>query len=645
MKLVLPRLRSAASGATFFVAAGTATFAGPVLASPAAVTELAAARATLRFEPQVGHSWTYEVMSRGTTTVDIGALAARLSPNQGAMKSVREDATFEVTARVGMRVIAKEADGYLVAFRLADPRYVVNGEEDGRSSVLTTPFSATMSAHGEFSAFRFPNQFPQEAKLAIRSLVDSMQVVLPGRDQATWTAQEVSASGRSVVDYRVGALDQAGNTAHLTRQVKSARRTLAGQLDASDQVKMSTQIEHSDGHVELALDGTGLQKITLNERSHSYAGRDRIASADLTFSAVLVPGSVDGLPTTPAEMEVALKDQSAARAHFYTVPPSVAEKIANVTWEQAIEAYFGMVTEKMETANHLMMFYLRKHPERSLAFARALDEHGKKGESDDIVDAVSHGFATLASAGHTEAQRVLVDVISQPGWTQLSRAKARDGMFNLELPELFIPAAVWAERSKIPTAGKRIDTEGLSIWTNLYGYVGSSRHGVFENSQATWQNLSKLLQSGDAYEQARGLVAIGNLNDAKRALPSVQPFFTSSKDFLRARAYEVFRNSTDEQDFLKFASFYAQEKLVAVRTEASAIALSMAPSKARNEWAVEQVKTSADNVIRLRAVRMLGLSIKDFPQNEKVLQDLLEDVRDRETRRAIYGFVKARRQR
>ncbi|MBA2557006.1 MAG: hypothetical protein H0V12_06625 [Chloroflexi bacterium] len=608
--------------------------------SPSPLMHVAAPGAQLGFRPVVGQERYYDIHSKGVAGINFEALAARVSPSStGPAKGKMQDHRFDVTARLGMRVLAQVGDEWHVAMRLADVRYEVDGQVEQRTTPLQTAFLVRASSRGELRSFEFPVHFPQEAQLAIRSLVEPLQVVFTSAGKDEWMVGERTAAGHSTVQYRVRGIDEAARVAQISREVTAARRSLSSGVALMEQTKFNTRVDSSTGLIEWALDGSGLKSISLREKTTSLESRQPIATSDTSFTATRVLTAVDGLPTTPAGMQEKLTDPTLARAQFYKVPGYLEQELEGVTWEEAIAFYMQRIGGEAPATVNLMKFYLRKYPARAQDLAEALNEVAKGARTDELSDVVGYGFAAMAAAGHTEAQRVLVKVLSEGVWEPLSKEKALDAMLSLEMPEVFVPAVVWNVRQERAQGSSPTKIEDLSIATNIYGALGNVELGVPEVTDEVMRKLSQILQRGDKWEKARALVAMGNIRDPSLTLPHALPYFHSPEEMLRSRAFDCFRHGKTDSVFASFAALYLQEETVFVQREATFVALTMADSPARNAWAAELVRTSTDRTIRSRAVTMLGRGIELHPENEGTLRELLGTVRDRETRKAIYAFI------
>lgn len=596
--------------------------------------------ASVSFRPAIGQERSYLLTSKGTASIDMQAIAATLSPGGKNTQTQKLSHTFDVSARLGMRVLGREGGSWLVAMRLDAPAFKVDGTLDARVSALTTPFLGRFSERGELTALEFPVQYPQEAAMAIRGLVEPLQVVFSPSSGETWTTDERGMSGTSTVDYALDGIDANAGVARIKRTVKKANRDLFGS-GPQDRARFRTEVEASSGSIAWALDGSGPVSMTISEKTRSLSQtRKPVAASDTVFSATRTNERVSGLPTSIAELRDALADVQYARASFYKVPAQFEEEIRGIDFVKAKTLYAQNIGTQTPDAVQMARFWLRLNPTRTLDFARFLDEASRAEQSDARDNLVGYGFAAMAAAGHTEAQKTLVQILGEEAtWSALSRRKALDALLSLEMPERFVPAAVWTFRQKLPQSGPNVSLEGLSIATNIYGQMGNVELGVKENTDEVIRNLSTILQSGDNFEKRRALVAFGNIGDPALVLPITERYLTHPDELVRQRAFDGFKGTHDEATFRKFAAAFARERTMDVKRDATELALMMADMPARNEWAASLVRSSDDQVIQMRGVLILGRGIKAYPENEQTLQALLDDVRDREVRRTIYTFV------
>jgi hypothetical protein len=606
-------------------------------ASPAASRPLSVPKA--RFQPVVGQERAWDVTSTGVATVDLRRLAAQLSPAGSGAPTTEETRShrFTVSARVGARVLGRVAGQWVLSMKLENTSYVVDGQRDPRSSALEVPFVVRVSERGDFTSFEFPLHFPTEGQVAIRALVEPLQIVFADVDaDGEWTVGEKTSSGSSTVRYEVVGADASG--IRLSRTVKAARRAFIGATAPDQRGQFRTAVDASEGVVVWAADGSGLESLSLTEKTTSISGGARIASSDLTLTARRAPAVVAGVPRTIDAAQAALRDVQQARAHFYEVPAALVEHVQGIDWAKARTFYFEKIGSARSDTVLLMKMWLRLNPQYCDEFVDALNEASLGERTDALEDVVGFGFAALGGAGHTEAQRAIVKALGNDAYTSLTRQKALDGLLSVELPETFVPAAVWQFREET-RLGDKTALELLSIATNVYGQMGNATLGVKENTASVVRTLGQLLQSGDVYEQRRGLVALGNVAAVEQTLPMVERFFTHSNEMLRTRAYDVFMRSTTPAHFAEFTQRYARESSTFVRREVFPVAMSMADSPERTAWALDQARSTDDAVIQQRAAAMIGHAIEQRADNAESLREMLAFVKDREVRRLIYSFI------
>lgn len=592
------------------------------------------------FRPAIGQERSYLLTSKGKASIDMQAIAAVLSPGGNNPQTQQLSHTFDVSARLGMRVVGREDGAWLVAMRLEDPAFKVDGTLDARVTALTSPFLGRFSERGELMSLEFPVQYPQEAVVAIRGLVEPLQVVFAPASAESWSSEERGMSGVSTVAYAIDGIDASAGVARIKRTVTRSTRDLLG-TGPQDNARFRTEVEASSGAIAWALDGSGPVSMSISEKTRSLSRTKKpVATSDTVFTATRTQARVSGVPSSLAEVRDALTDTRYARASFYKVPAQFEEQVRGLDFASVKTLYAQNVGSQAPDAVQMLRFWIRMNPTRTLELARFLDEASQAEQSDARDNLVGYGFAAMAAAGHTEAQRTLVQILGEEAqWSALTRRKALDALLSLEMPERFVPDAVWNLRQSLPQSGPNVSLEGLSIATNIYGQMGNVELGVKENTTEVIRNLTAILQGGDNLEKRRALVAFGNIGDPTLVLPITERYLTHSDEVVRQRAFDGFKGTRDEATFRKFSAAFARERTMDVKRDATELALMMADMPARNEWAASLVRSSDDQVIQMRGVLILGRGIKAYPENEQVLQDLLDEVKDREVRRTIYSFV------
>lgn len=596
--------------------------------------------ATVAYRLKTGETSAYKLKYTGQIDVDYGLLAASMSKMNGASTtgpatSRHERASHDFSATLHWRVIGETAQGWTLSARLQDVDLRVDGQSDARKEMLELPFVIRLDRSGAMTGFTFRSHYPEALAQAIRGLVEPLQVVIGEESSGAWVSHEETNELAFDARYERTAIDTAAGVVRLskskTRTAPNASQrgtlSLIGQAD--------TRVKQSDTTIDFSLTGRGVERLETTERIVTMAGRHEISDHSGTFTAVRVSANAARLPITLADAKADLSDASFARARMYDVAPEIAPAVEG----REVTAFMGDydVALKQNTAvgHRLLKNYLRRYPERSLDVARALD--GYVGATADTV--VGFGFAAFASAGHVEAQRALVQVATETKWKPLAREKALIAMMELEVPETSVLTAVWNLRTN-PTGTGPDAAMFQSIATNVYGALGDARKGNAGVTAEVVRTLARHLQvTSDTRQQEFALDALSNVGDFASVTPVAAPYFASTNEAVRTRAFSTFRLMQGETAFQKFADRFAAEKSPAVRFQAARTAADMTDSVARNEWARREVATTRDVETRSVLVQILGRGIATHAENDAALRNLLKNETERRVRKEIYAFI------
>ena len=181
----------------------------------------------LRYAPAVGQERILRVSMKGTATFDLDRLAAAMAPQPSGSPAARGQTTevFELTATLHSRVVGSSG---------GSARFVVDGQPQGRTVLLATPFLLTYSPRGGITQVEFPRGFPRDEARTLTGLVEALDVELgasPGAEE--WTVDERGTEGKTKVRYRIQRGAAGPDVVRLSRQTIAADHgpLLAG-LDA-----------------------------------------------------------------------------------------------------------------------------------------------------------------------------------------------------------------------------------------------------------------------------------------------------------------------------------------------------------------------------------------------------------------------------
>lgn len=592
----------------------------------------------LRFAPTLASEAVYRVQQTGHTTLDYALLGHGIGDsvdyqNQPATMRTHQ---FEVSTTLHSRVLSEGESGRTLVMRLQNHQSSVDGVADTRTTAFETPFLVTVAKTGEIQAFRFTFGFPSDVAAAIQGLVEPLQVVFEGEpEKSEWVSQEQSSLGSSAVRYRV--LESADDVITLDRQLLSTQRSTASfDTGSADLAQRESRINKSSGTVAWAADGSGLNRFEMTEDVSTMAyGREALRHVqDVTAQRIDVP--LAELPSTLDEAETALRDLTFAKARLYEVPFNLQAELRDATMQSVLLDFErGFDTEVAKVASRLK-YFVRTRPEAALDVTRHFDALELTPQN---IDRIGRAYAVLGAAGHPEAQSAMVEALRSPSFNAVSRDMAARGTMSVALPEPELVRAVWDYRNSL----QGLTAAGLTqrgMITNIYGALGGVEHGLPENTREVVSQLrNRLSNTTSMLETAQLITALGNVGDLEQVLPITRDFFHHEDIALRARAFHTFQKAEGDEAFAKFAHYYELENNIEVRRVASAIAKVMLPSATRNNWAQAQAIVETDGLIRGRLVTMIGEDIKNFPENEATLRQMLETVRDREIRKTIYRYI------
>jgi hypothetical protein len=605
------------------------TNASPVVRSVAAAS---AAR--------VGDELVYQINLRGTSNVDFGLMSSGVSRAVGEARpdarqtSQIQTIQYDLSARLHSRVIGVDARGSLVSARLQDVQYVVDGTADARQDLFSVPFTIRYGRSGKVLSFVFPDKFPGDIRLAIQRLIEPLQIVTAEPGVTAWAAEEHDADMDYTALYQVTATDPATGFVTLSKvkTVVNPRELAASNLPLPG--APSARVNRSDAVVTVDPSRQAVVSLSATESVSAFWGKSFFSDYDQTYQAVQVQVPVATLARTVVEAEALRHDVAFARARLYDVDAYTRRIVEILRLPQMMSEYRAIVVAKPGLASHQLGSWLRMNPRSALDVARQIDALDPDADS----DAFGFGWAALARAGHPEAQEALLQVVTQPGWKQLSKSKAIMAMMSIEAPELSLVKALWTERSRLAGNGMAPGAE-MSILTNVYGSLGDIAKGNPALTDLVVGNLARLLATRDMDSRILALDALANVGDFDRVTPLVAGALVSSEVRVRIAAFATFRRMNGDAAFATFADAFARETLPQVRLAAARVASQMAKTQARNDWATTLVARESDAKVQSELVQTLGRAIDAYPENVGTLRNLLDTTRVRAVRKDIYTYV------
>jgi hypothetical protein len=574
----------------------------------------------------VGDTRAFQLSSSGHTEVDFAVLARSLANGLGNINTDvtaagRTRSEYTISATLHSRVVAADSSGAILTMRLSSVDARFDDTIDARSDLLEAPFLMTVGADGSIHSIKFPKGYPDSLARIVRGLVAPLAVVVPADSAKTWNVSDVSNDGLFESRYEVTGAASNGIS------IKRTRTPI--RLPNADQVHRG----NATSTIVVARETGAVQKLELAEDVTTHEGNTFVGRHVGRLTATSVEVS-DELPTTLAEAESMLADDSFARARLYDVDSHLAPRVEGLTSPAILGTFEAEVVMNQAAGHALLKNYVRRYPSSAGEILSALAQ--RPTESDDPV--VIIGFAAVASAGHLEAQEALVNALMAPGASPRTIERAIISMMDLAMPEPFVLDAVWETRNRFAAHGSKLALS-VSLATNVFGALGDIARDNPEITDTVLATLTSSLQTAkDKFEQMLAIDGLANIGDFDRVSPLVAPYFASPEAAVRTSAFVSFRRMAGDTAFAQFAARFAAEKDPHVLHEAALVARDMAQTDAKNAWAKAQLNTTHTGVLTT-LVRLLGDSIATHPENTAVLRELLGTTTDRKVRREIYAFV------
>ena len=640
-RLTLRRLvvRASAGLALACLAPVSALAAGPA----APVQRSASTNASrLEYRLSVGDTAVYRIRYSGRLSVDMGRLAGALTPRgtgtvATSAESRLESSTQELSAKLHWKVVGVDRDGWVISARLQDAHLGSAGAEDERSHLAELPFVFKLARNGTMHDFAFRRGYPVALQLAVRGLVEPLQVVVDTAGADTWKTRESNSELSFDASYQRQAVDAATGTVRLTRE-KGAVALSPNQRATLETVgPVTTDLGPSSTTIAFSSSGQGVVRIEAKEAVTTKTGKALLSSHAGTYTAERVSEAVASLPDSAAAAATDLADASFRRARLYEVEQRFAALVEGRDTASILTEFQKGLKPTAAYGMTVLQNYVRRYPERTLELARALDTQ----LGDEAEHQVGYGIAAIAAAGHTEAQKALVEIVTGSGWTPLARKKALYAMIHLEAPEPFLTARIWALQSGPVPEGIPEDLY-VSVVTNVYGSLGNTETADRSMTVEVVKNLgASLKQARDERGRVYALDGLSNVGDLALVAPHAAPYFTSSSALVRESAFSTFRRMAGDDAFGQFASRFERERSREVLQAAARTALEMPDTAARSRWARNLVAKPAglDRDVLRSVTRLLGAGMKAHPENQETLKKMLTSVQDRSIRREIYAFV------
>jgi len=308
----------------------------------------------------------------------------------------------------------------------------------------------------------------------------------------------------------------------------------------------------------------------------------------------------------------------------------------------ALEMYKDLREKHPENAGRyaekFFVNYLRQHPQACFDLVGIMDKDPKRERLDQSTQLIL--WRLITQAGHKEAQQAVIEAVTDPKFSDLTHIRALAYVHDFEHPESFVSDALWQFYKDLPASSQEQTQQELKNMT-IYalGSLGSEdKLNETIKPQISSRLVENLYNTDKPEEQTVTLAAIGNYG-GEEVIDAVEPYFSSENEDVRSSAFDSLRRMKDPVAAETLAKHFETESSPKVRVVALRTLKSMPPTSEGVTWANKTVmKTEAPEEQEI-LVGVIGENLKDHPDNEKTLRDLLKKNPDNRVKREIYKYI------
>ncbi len=595
----------------------------------------------LRFSPENGETLAYRFEIHTDAKVDFGFLYAQLDMNTSTsrppVESKKSHILSEASGVLCLKFHDQRAGVWNVAAFVEDLSYRLNDTTPAYAETIGLPFAFTMNAKGYLKDFRFVEGISDEAKGFIRQLLSMMQTGLPPGAEAEWRTREKDANGTYIAEYTIEDASDAQ-----VRLMKRKREYIAlqtGKIMPGSRIRVG----QSENRISVPHSGAWLLSFEGRESSSSVLEGTLWGESRGRFSAHRVSKDLSGrFPDRFEQFLADMNSQKYKKNKYYATNEQLNRLGQNLDMEDALAKFMELKNSTMNNARNyaeaFLVNYLRKNPRAAFDLVELLDSDPRRERYDQRTQLIL--WRLLVEAGHTEAQEAVIDAATDPEYSSLTHIRAVAYIHDFENPAPFLAQKLWELRRSLPPDSAHRDEQELRVMS-AYA-IGSLGHKDKLNDETKTdigrQLTENLNSSADPDEQAVLLSAIGNYGGSE-VLDDIAPYFSSTDDRVRASAYDALRRMDDPQAVELLARSVKEETSLQVRKDAYAAFAAMPPTARGVEWARNEVFAVESSAEQGALVKVLGENLKQYPENEQTLRNLLETDPDNRVKKDIYKYI------
>ena len=474
-----------------------------------------------------------------TTTSDFRALFGFDSIRNGSALFYRIDS--KANAELVRTPIVMEGDNWatIYAFRNAAIDLTVNGQQDSATAnaiaaELAQPIVVMMSKSGKILSASFQRRVGEVSRSFARSLLASVQFVLPDKSGSVWTTTESNPTGSYEAEYRL-----IGENQYRKRLTKYAPRAMRkGDVVVTQVItpagEMKAVIDSHAGRL-MSLGGVDSQTVTFRDKTIAsgvttltlrYRKSESPAAAEVAAMKDAISGFDDKLFAEPLSKGASEEEDTKSISRAELGNETTASLIAKLG-ERDLRVGDTSSTTPLYLKIKALLYL---HPESSIELGNLLKTARTNGPTMLIVS------GAMGTVGHARAQSALLEAIkARPNdWAALATLIPTLGGVRSPL-----------EASVLYLTHLSFDAEDRSVTGTAQLALGTMARNIAVDSPARAATIIAMLAGGlkkarTPQEKGDLLLALGN-SASRDALSAIAGFLKNEVPIVRVAAVTALR--------------------------------------------------------------------------------------------------------
>ena len=501
-------------------------------------------------------------------------------------------------------------DKAMVGMRFSSVELRINDTVDAATNLaLGAPFRVRFAANGMPLVFEFPAEVNQQNRSILENLVRTFQVSLNSEDK--WVVNESNASGTYEAAYR------RTGSAQIEKSKRKFNTTAAG-------VVSWTEISSSESFsIEAGRNWITEMKVQETMRSDGQDSPAMTVSNHATLK--LQPGAQLALSPDLWRFDAVATVATAS---------TVKRPVPDITPEQARNRILATIPE-LDTAKQGRLGLIHRLRDLLLvddSLPAVILDVLKTQELDDRTRADL--YLALEQAGTESAQAALVEVITDDSWSLKDGMRAIVAMRGVKQPTTESITALW-EMAQYSSDDERQRMANSA--TFALGSIGNTMNKTDNPEYATLRSdlLSNAMGSGNVTQRSNYITALGNTHDTTLANEVVILLDDTEPAIRRATALSLGSLGTDQVADRLVSQYSAEDNGYVRGAIAESLQSWTQPTDSAMKMFRQTVRSEADESTRYNIAVLLGNNLDKFPENKKVLQEIMRTEPSKRIRQSV----------